>query len=200
MVIIKYKNIILNDCLFEKDPGIDSENTLIENIEYFQNNYPESFYYIDRFPRLVNDFDKYSQSEVTFSHDGDNDFYRVEEKKFISVISKLWIYSETVVESSIHSEDDITLQLEGYPIVPCFFQEFKTEELIRITDLEKLTTVLRLALRGKIWVCLIMNDLSIVIWCNDLIFGVYFGDSNKYKPLVGKICTTEGLYLRSLTE
>lgn len=197
---MKYKNIILNDSLFEKDPSIDSENTLIENIEYFQNSYPESFYYIDRFPRLVNDFDKYSQLEVSFSHDGDNDFYRAEEKKFISVISKLWIYSETLVESSIHSEDDITLQLEDYPIVPGFFKEFKTEELIRITDLEKLTGVLRLALRGNIWACLIMNDLSIVIWCNDLIFGVYFGDSNKYKPLVEKICTTEGLYLRSLTE
>ncbi|MGG4144693.1 hypothetical protein ABEW34_16385 [Paenibacillus algorifonticola] len=197
---MKYKNIFLNDSLFQKDPDINSDHTLNENMEYFQNNYPENFFYIDRFPRLVNDFDKYSQLEVFYSQDGDNDVYKSEEKKFISVISKLWVYSETVVESSIYSEDDITIQSEEHPEDPFFLEEFKTEELVNITNIEKLTGVLKLALRGKIWACLIINDLSIVIWCNDLLLGVYFEDSAKYKPLVQSICTTEGLYLRSFTE
>lgn len=197
---MKYKNIRLNDGLFQKDPSIDSEHTLNESMECFQNEFPESFCYIDRFPRLIDEFDKYSQLEVFYSQEGNNDLYKSEEKKFISVISKLWVYSETIIESSIHSEEDTTLQLDDYQEDPLFLKEFKTTELVCVTNMEKLTGVLKLALRGKISTYLIINDLSIVIWCNDLVLSVYFGDSKKYKSLVHTICTTEGLYLRALTE
>ncbi|GFN31072.1 hypothetical protein [Paenibacillus xylaniclasticus] len=196
---MRYKNIVLNDNWFYKDPGINSENTLIESMEDFQNNYPENFYFIDRFPHLVHDFDKYSQMELYYSNSGNNDSYKSEENKFLAVISKLWVYGETIVESSIHSEEDASLQLEDSQD-PSYFNEFKTEDLVCVTDAKKLASVLKLALRGKIWVCFIMNDLSIIVWCNDLVCGVYFGEAAKSKPLVQNICTTEGLYLRPITE
>ncbi|MED1799659.1 hypothetical protein [Brevibacillus porteri] len=71
---------------------------------------------------------------------------------------------------------------------------------MKIKNLHDFELFLELGLREKVSTVFVFEDMKICVWSNfDFTLPLY-SDDDKYTELLQTICTTEGIYLRSLTD
>lgn len=162
--------------------------------------YNEKLYQMDAFPTAIRMDKKFPQLEVFYTNDdryGFNHLYFEEEKKCLSVLSKLWAYSSIFLESDIIPK--VTLLpnevLEDEKL-KSIMQLFSKEDLTSIDDWKILRYLFSLSLKDYISVCIYFVELKIIIWLKGLCVTLYICDKEQ-ENFVKTICMTEGLYLRN---
>ena len=178
----------------------DEECYLIDKWSFMDEVYKSKMFRIDNFPKTISIEGRYHQLELFFDEENKDPLFFEKEKNFLMVLSKLWAYSSTYVESNIRFKDDDFLQEildeEQYKLAK---QIFSKEDIILCDDWETLKFLLTLSLRDYISTCIYLADLKIIIWVKGLCSVVYLCNKN-HEDFVRTICTTEGLYLYSIDE
>lgn len=202
--------IQLIDKMFEisNTQNVDSDMKVfideIMDFDYIINNEKEKAYYIDKFPVLIKNFNKYSKLEICYDDVLDNkillETYNRHENMLKSVLEKLWAISSLVIYTSLKYENidllkDIVDQSEK-DILETFYDECKqsNERFILVDNYDVLNIVVKLSAREKIFSLLIFKDIKSIVWLNGLTAPVYLDDD--FTTLIDKICLTEGVYLR----
>lgn len=173
---------------------------LIDKWSFMDDIYKPKMFRIDDFPKTIPIEGRHSQLELFFIKDDEiNPTYLEKEKKFLMVLSKLWAYSLTYVESSIFFDAEFSHKLLDDKKFELVKQMFSKESIIAIDNWEILRFLFILSLRNYISTCVYLVDLKIIVWVEGICCVVYLCDKNQ-EDFVKTICTTEGLYLYSKGE
>lgn len=183
--------------------GINNQN---ENdiFEFLASTYPEHCYYIDRFPLLVKSFEKYEQEELYYKKVLDNEvneeFFTIEESKFVNVLKKLWLYNQVIVQTNlleIPHENIINVlnsnSCTNYSIKE-IIKNMKSDTTI-LENVSHLGLLVKLAVRESVYSKMLFIDQKIIIIAYGMCFQVYMHDLSSLQ-LIKSIVSTEGLYLR----
>ncbi|QDX91999.1 hypothetical protein C2W64_01039 [Brevibacillus laterosporus] len=180
----------------------DNDNLFIDKWSEFDKQYSQKMYRLDRFPTLIQDWEKHRQLVVFFDKrkepEEQCDYLEIE-RKFLRVIKNLWTCSRIFVESSIHY-DNIFPKWANQNKVKELQKKFNANniEIIEGVEWEELEFLLILNFRNYISTCLSFVDLNLIIWPGDFACPTYLRDEAN-RELLEKICNVEGLYLYPLT-
>jgi cyclophilin family peptidyl-prolyl cis-trans isomerase len=138
-------------------------------------NYPQQCFYIDRFPLLVENFEKYEKEELYYekviNNEVSEEFFMIQESKFVNVMKKMWLYNEVL---------------------------FQTELLEVPNDIKngkQLDSLIKLAVRESAYSKMFFLDQKIIVIAYGMCFQVYLHDLSSLQ-FINTIVSTEGLYLR----
>lgn len=182
------------------------DNSKDENIfEYLEAVKPNNCYFIDRFPLLIDDFNKYQQEEIYYekvlNKEISKEYYQSEERKFINVIKKLWLYNNVIIDTNfldikfnnvkryIEASDSNTI----YNLQRKLYQ--LNSEFFTLDDIEELNLLVKLGMREQVYSIFTFLDYGIIVETYGMCFQVYLNDLLNLEITKNIICT-EGLYLR----
>lgn len=194
-------NLFIKD-IFNKW-GIDLPNDEFL-LEYLQKEYPDNFFFIDRFPFAAGM--KHGQVDIFYQNamnkKADNKTYIDMEKKYIKTIILLWLYNEVFLFSDIK---DIAIKKAKKKIDYKYYSIYKNiikKDIINennpIRQKEELEMYVQLATRDLINVIFYFKGYEMIIVPLWSCYGVYLNDIS-VKNTLEKIVNTEGLYLRNLS-
>lgn len=159
--------------------------------------YRKNMFSVDAFPKVIPIEGRFPQLEIFYRDDdkyGMNHLYFEEEKKHLSVLSKLWPYSSILVESNVHYDPalpDTIIRTEQFQSLKKIFEE---KPLITIEEWVLLKYLFALGLKNYISICIYFIDLKVIVWLGSLRMNLYISNKEQ-EDFVRNICTTEGLYL-----
>ncbi|ADL51064.1 hypothetical protein [Clostridium cellulovorans] len=176
------------------------------DFDYLCSREPEKCFYIDRFPQLINDFNKYQQEEMFYEQVKNNKIsekrFYAEELKFINILKKLWLYNSVIGETNFcEIEDKIIKEALNYGSdnnMNLFKDKLMRgkEQSFTLEENNLLEIIAKLGVRECVYSTLIFLDYKIVINVYSMCFQVYIDDLSKLS-LIREVICTEGLYLRS---
>ncbi|TPG70374.1 hypothetical protein EEL31_18995 [Brevibacillus laterosporus] len=177
----------------------DKDILFVDKWDEFDKQYTNKMYRINRFPTLIQNWDKYNQAEIFYEKDREineqRDYLDIE-RKFLNVFRNLWTCSRTFVESSISYDNIFPENIDQNKLKE--LQEKFHGTIIEVSELEDLEFLLKLNLRDYISTCLYFVDLNLIIWPGDFACPTYLRDEAN-RELLEKICNVEGVYLCPLT-
>ncbi|MCZ0808121.1 hypothetical protein [Brevibacillus laterosporus] len=177
----------------------DKDVLFVDKWDKFDIQYTNKMYRINRFPTLIQNWDKYNQAEIFYDTDKEikeQQSYLELERKFLNVFRNLWTCSRTFVESSISYKDIFPEDIDQNKLKE--LQEKLFESIIEVSELKDLEFLLKLNLRDYISTCLCFVDLNLIIWPGDFACPTYLTDQSN-RELLEKICNVEGVYLCPLS-
>ncbi|MBH0328663.1 hypothetical protein ABH14_02395 [Brevibacillus brevis] len=193
----------------EKD--IECDTALLDHSHLVAERFPQKSFTLDRFPLQIKNQTVFEQVNIFFDMTNDNPTlihsYLREEEKFKQVFRKLWAYNSVWIETTLPNVNveiaAVALDSENKKIrVKEIHSELKASDSMsmKINNLHDFELFLELGLREKVPTVFIFEDMKICVWSNfDFSLPLYSGD-DKYTELLQRICSTEGIYLRSLTD
>ncbi|WP_289142352.1 hypothetical protein [uncultured Brevibacillus sp.] len=198
-------------------PSVDLEpdnmcaTSLLEHSHLVADRFPENSFYLDRFPLQIKDQSAFEKVNIFF--DKTDDFpdllplYLREEEKFKQVLRKLWVYNSVWIETSLPSvNEEIVVDTLNSDSQKIRLKEIHSQlkasgsKSMKLANLHDFEIFVELGLREKVSTVFIFEDMKICVWSNfDFSLPLYSKDE-KYTQLLQKICTTEGIFLRSLND
>jgi hypothetical protein len=154
--------------------GINIQNE--DNIfDFLTLNYPQQCFYIDRFPLLVENFEKYEKEELYYekviNNEVSEEFFMIQESKFVNVMKMMWLYNQVLVQTEL-------LEVPN-----------------DIENAKHLDSLIKLAVRESAYSKMFFLDQKIMVIAYGMCFQVYLHDLSSLQ-FVNTIVSTEGLYLR----
>lgn len=176
-----------------------------DRFEYLCSIQPENCYFIDRFPLLIKDFEKYQQEEIFYdkvlNKEISEETFKSEEAKFVNVIKKLWLYNPVFLETNLLEIENKTVEKIFVPEHSVIINSLKDmlrqsrDRSISLEDSAYLDLLIRLGTRETVYSTLAFLDYKMVVIGYSMCFQVYLNDLSKLQ-LIKEIVSTEGLYLR----
>lgn len=165
---------------------------------------PQKCFYIDRFPLLIEHFEKYAQEELYYKKTINNknliDLFKKEELKFINIMKKIWLYNTALIQTNlIESLNDIN----NGPLNGNDLSFRNIEKIIKnsmdnamiIEGTNQLDLLVKLSVREILYSELVFLEQKILVIAYGMCFQLYVEDLSIIH-LLSKIISTEGLYLR----
>jgi hypothetical protein len=183
--------------------GINTQN---ENdiFDFLTLTYPQHCYYIDRFPLLVKNFEKYEKEELYYEKVLDKNVskesFTIQESKFVNVMKKMWLYNEVLVQTDLFEVPDekIVRVLDENNSTMFSLKEMIISKKSDTTILENaihLDFLIKLAVRETVYSKMFFLDHKIMVIAYGMCFQVYMHDLSTLQ-FIKTIVSTEGLYLR----
>ena len=167
--------------------------------EYLLKNYPDKSFYIDKFPLSVENAHKFNQVDVFFQKvkgKALRDKFLLMEKKYINVLTKLWLYNQVFVGATIHMDEDFKKidkkYVKGYQKLQL---RLKQSGLAEITDKKELDYLIQLGTRDIAEIAFYCKEYELIIIPSWSCFIIYFNNLSKFK-IVKDIVESEGMFLR----
>ncbi|TKI59048.1 hypothetical protein E8L90_28665 [Brevibacillus antibioticus] len=197
-------------CSEDMEQDIECDTALLDHSHLVAERFPQKSFNLDRFPLQIKNQTVFEQVNIFFDRTDDNPTlisYLREEEKFKQVFRKLWAYNSVWIETTLPNVNvemaANALDSENKKIrVKEIHLQLKASgsKSMKINHLHDFELFLELGLREKVSTVFVFEDMKICVWSNfDFTLPLY-SDDDKYTELLQRICTTEGIYLRSLTD
>ncbi|MFS0916807.1 hypothetical protein [Brevibacillus sp. 179-C 1.1 NHS] len=195
----------------DMEQGIECDTALLDHSHLVAERFPQKIFNLDRFPLQIKNQTVFEQVNIFFDMTDDNptliQSYLREEEKFKQVFRKLWAYNSVWIETTLPNVNvemaADALDSENKKIrVKEIHSQLKASgsKSMKINNLHDFELFLELGLREKVSTVFIFEDMKICVWSNFDFSLPLYSDDDKYTELLQRICTTEGIYLRSVTD